>query len=362
MKRLISKPKIAMAVIVSLLALSLPSFNLPRTQAMERTATERGSRQLASEPQLFEQRRSDGEVLGRLRIAPAESSSAFTFHVEDLQAAGKADGTVEITSNALKVRFKELGTKTRFGMDLQPDQQTPGRTLIVLSHNKKRCEVAIDGERAMSIATQMQELLDQGKQAEAKKLIPAITQTFSGRENYLPFARQIAKSPAFGILSATASIKDSLNSEEAHKNLPLHLIGLAVDMLAPGSAKKTEHLHPASQTSRAQQPRLIKTSFNASVLNRLAGLSLAQDAPNCGCCDECDNIFYGWILGCMLFLFWCVEQVAWDDDWGRWWCEIIVSACIAGAIIFHYWCTHDGCGSVLFGDEILPFCTLGLCP
>ncbi|HEV8486806.1 MAG TPA: hypothetical protein VGV87_24895, partial [Blastocatellia bacterium] len=141
MKRLISKPKIAMAVIVSLLALSLPSFNLRKSQAMGLPSTQRGLRQLVAEPQVFEQKLSDGEVLARLRIAPAELPGIVNFHIEDLQTAGKADGTVEMGSSALRVRFTDLGSKTRFGMDLQSDQETPGKTRITLLHNKKRCEL-----------------------------------------------------------------------------------------------------------------------------------------------------------------------------------------------------------------------------
>ena len=359
MKRLIPKPKIAITVIVSLLGLSLPSFNLPKTQAMEGPSTQRAVRQLVSEPQVFEQRRSDGEVLAQLRLAPADSPSICNFHVEDLQTAGKADGTVEIASNALKVRFTDLGSKTRFGMDLQPDQETPGRTRITLLHNKKRCALAIDGEKARSIATQMKELFDQGNQAEAKKLTPALKATFSGGQKYGPFARQIAKSSAFGILSTTASIRDSLSSDDAHRNLPLHAIGLAVSILAPSSAKKAAQHHMPSQTSRAQKPPLIKTSHSASVLNHFAGLSPAQDQPNCECCHECFLIMALWIFACIDFYFLCTRWLDWDATYEWWFCGVLTAACIVAAFVFDYWCERDGCGYTESGE---PFCLLDLCP
>ena len=354
-----AKPKIAIAVIISVLTLSLPFYNLPQAQASGKSSRQKDLRQLAPEPQLLEQRDSTGEVLARLHISPGDLPSTFRFQVEDLRTYAKGDGTVEIGSGAIKVRFMDLASKTRVGIDIRPDQETPHRIRIGLRHNKNRCELAIDGERSKSVATQIRDLSDQGKQAEARRLIPAIGDTFSGRDEYIKFARRVAKSPALGILTAAVSVKESVSSEESHRNLPLHAIGLAANLLAPSSMKKATQHHSPSKTTQAQQPRLIKASYNAGTFNSIASLTAPQG--DCGCCYNCSNITAILIVSCLVGFAYCIASIDPYDEFAAYWealCYSFLAGCIVSAFFFDYWCKHEYCGTT---EDGIPFCDLGLC-
>src|SRR4030095_3532613 len=218
MMRKMHNPRIAIAVLFSLLTLNLSFLNLPQAQVSAQTGKRPNLGQAVTEPVTFEDKDQDGKTLARLHVSPTESSSRFQFLIEDFQTAGKADGTVEVADGALKVRFTDALSRERLGMDFRPDQWTPGRQTITLLHNKRRCEITIDGARAKEIAGRMQELSDQGRQEEVKQLVPLIRQTFSGGEKYFAFTKRVASSPALGMLATTAALEASLSSGPIHQS------------------------------------------------------------------------------------------------------------------------------------------------
>src|SRR4030095_13074276 len=175
MMRLIAKPTIALGVILSLLTLNLSSLNLPQARVSAQTDKRASLSQLAAEPRTFERKDKDGNTLARLQVSSADSSNRLQFLIEDLQTDGKVDGTVEVADGAFKVRFIDGLNKQRLGMDfashplaalaginnrrvrmgVRSDPLTPGRSTITLLHNKRKCEVTIDGARAREVASRM---------------------------------------------------------------------------------------------------------------------------------------------------------------------------------------------------------------
>jgi hypothetical protein len=338
MMRLIAKPTIALGVILSLLTLNLSSLNLPQARVSAQTNRRASLSQLATEPRTFERKDKDGNTLARLQVSSADSSNRLQFLIEDLQTEGKVDGTVEVADGGLKVRFIDGLNKQRLGMDVRSDPLTPGRSIITLLHNKRQCEVTIDGARAREVASRMREFTDQGKQDQAKQLIPLIRQTFSGADKYLAFAKKVASSPAFGMLSTTAALQASLSSEVVHKNMALHVIGLAVTMLAPAGAKSAGEHGPHGTVGRAQRPLAPKVRHDANTVSRAAVLNFAAQ-DNCVCCGNCVWAFFGMLFGCIDFWLWCLD---WDEQWV---CDLLAALCVASAYGFFEWCTHDYCGS-----------------
>ena len=322
MMRMIANPKTAVAVIVSLLALNLPSLNLLKSQASGKTA----SQQNLIGPEVFEQKDSFGEVLTRLRVSPAELPNSYEFQVQDVRNLGDAAGTVEIGSGIIKFRLTDARTKTRVGVDIRPDQ-TPGKARVTISLNKKSADLAIDGAKAREVGARIQRLVDQGKQDQVKGLMTELGATISGQEQYVALAKRVANSPAFGILSAAASLKASLTLDSVHKNPALHVIGLGVSLLAPAGAKKAGHSSP-TQASRAQQSRFV---------NNFAGVKPAQEGV-CDCCYGCIGFLIGMIFACSDFYFWCL---GWADPWV---CDILGSLCLLAGYEAAAWCWNNQCG------------------
>ena len=336
MMRSLANRKLAIAVVVALLSMSLPSLNLPQTQVSGKTSQQTVKKRLDVEPQVFEQKGAYGEVLARLRISPSESPNKVQFQIEDLQRGGRGTGTVEVKSKSLKVRIKDQGSKTRLGLDIQPDPASVSRARITLLHNKKEHKITIDAERSRTAGGQIRKLVEQGNQAEAARLIPEFREAFTGAEDYRAFVDEVANSPASSILHATASLKSSLNSDEARQNLPLHLIGFAANMLAPSSMKKIgKQQVDSGRLGRAQQHRLMKTSYNPGAVRRTTASKPALQEV---CCDDCVPIFYGLLFICIDMYFWCLTWT-WDDPWGDpWLCWVLEGICEAGAWGFLIWC------------------------
>ena len=337
MMRSLANRKLAIAVVVALLSMSLPSLNLPQTQVSGKTFQQTVKKRLAIETQVFEQRGTFGEVVARLRISPSESPNKVQFQIEDLQRGGRGTGTVEVKSKTLKVRIKDQASKTRFGLDIQPDQASASRARITLRHNNKEQKLTIDGERSRTVGGQMRRLVEQGNQAEAARLIPEFREAFTGAEDYKAFVDDVGNSPASGILHATASLKASLTSDEARQNLPLHLIGFAANMLAPASMKKTGKLQLESgRVGGNQQHRLTKASYKPAAANSTSVAKPATQAEVC--CDHCIPIFLGLLFICVDMYFWCLTWT-WDDPWGDpWLCWVLEGICEAGAWGFLIWC------------------------
>ncbi|HEU4386779.1 MAG TPA: hypothetical protein VFV34_03205 [Blastocatellia bacterium] len=319
--------KISLIVMLSLLALNLPLLNVPGSEVNWNTA-KTGLKQETLQPELFEQKDVFGETVARLRISQAESPMKYEFSVEDLRSFGEAVGRVEVGSNVIRFRLTDEKSNTRLGLDIRPTQ-TAGRASVTLLHNKKRVEMGIDSGKAKAVAAQMQRLADQGKQQDVKRLWPELGKAFSGQEEYMKFAKRVAESPAYGILTATASLKASLSSDAIQKNPALHIIGLAIGMLAPGAAKAAAR-SPIGQSTRPPQTRFIKTAYAAS-------LNPVRDNP-CDCCYDCIYLLIGLLFACSDFYFWCLN---WADPWV---CDILGSLCIYGAYEIAAWCWNNQCG------------------
>ncbi len=337
MMRKIYNPRIAMAVLFSLLMLNLSFLNLPQAQVSAQTGKRPNLGQAVTEPDTFEHKDQDGKTLARLHVSPAESSSRFQFLIEDFQTAGRADGTVEVADGALKVRFTDALSKQRLGMDFRPDPSMPGRHTITLLHNKRRCEVTIDGARAKEIAGRMQELSDQGKQEEVKQLVPLIRQTFSGGEKYFEFTKRVASSPALAMLATTAALEASLSSEQISRSLTLQALNGAVKLLAPDTVKSAANLRSSAQV-RAQ-PRLLKASYSPKGQYRLSirqpGLVRDELA-----CDLCPLWFLSILVGCYFEWDLCHSLLPMVD----WWlCDSIAFFCIDVAVLYLNWCIQVYC-------------------
>jgi hypothetical protein len=336
MMRSVANRQIAIAAIVALLSMSLPSLSLPQTQVSGNTFQQKVAKRLAIESQVFERKGLYGEVVARLSVSPAESPNRVQFQIEDLQRGERCTGTVEVKPKALKIRFKDEGSKTRLGLDIQHDQTSASSARITLRHNKKQHNLTIDGEKSRTVGGQMRTLVEQGNQLEAARLIPEFRKAFTGAEEYKAFVDEVASSPGSGILQATASLKASLSSEEVRQNLPLHLIGFAANMLAPSSMKKYGKQIESRLLNRAQPPRVVKTSYNPGALTATAALKPASQAEVC--CDHCVPIFLGLLFGCIDMYFWCLSWT-WDDPWGDpWLCWVLEGICEAGAWGFLIWC------------------------
>lgn len=256
---------------------------------------------------------------------------------------------VEVTSDAVKFRMTDEATRTQFGVEFRPDRDKPGRTRIKLLHNKKRCEIGIDGARAKAIAAKAQELAAQGNKAEVKRLMTEFRDAGSGQKEYLAFARRVANSPAFGILSAAASLKGSATSDE-HQHPVLHIISLAVSLLAPGATKKNVRRDLSGQSAEKQPPRIIKAAHPVKTVKRTGGLSPALQSP-CDCCVDCGNFFYVALMSCIFFYFYCTDP--WGLNWEWWICDILTAGCIYAVYLATDYCFHVQC---------YPYCEGDLCP
>ena len=338
MIRTTAKTKLAIATICLMLALNLSLGFLP-SQANGKTAIQKDGRNVSKNLELFEQRGPNGDVVARLRVSPAASPDRFEFNLEDLQTRGQSVGTVEIRSNTLKVRFTDVESKTNLGMDARPDPKTPGRVWISLTHNKKRFETSIDGQRSSTISSRIGELVKQGKQEEAKRLLPEFHETIARGEEYSAFIKRIETSASFGILHTVVSLKGTLAAKETRNKTAVDAIRLAASMLAPGAARAAVASKAADRIRQQQAPRVIKAGYSISPSTRPVAVNVALHQE--GLCNfYCPSLFLSALAGC--YFEWSVCRAFFPDvDW--WLCDSSLFACIDFAVLLLQWCEGAYC-------------------
>ncbi|MEW6210675.1 MAG: hypothetical protein AB1631_20085 [Acidobacteriota bacterium] len=179
--------------------------------------------------------------------------------------------------------------------------------------------------RAKTIAAEMKRLSSEGRKAEMSGLAPQLVDTFSPRESYLTFARQINGSPVIEAINSISSLLATIGQEEMNKNSALLALNAAVKFIAPSARVPDSRADLCAN----HQPQIVKAGYNANALSRRSGAPLQAD------CQACIDAFVGLWLGCIDFDLLCTA------GGGGWECDLLLLACWSGDVAFVNWCLRN---------------------